>query len=166
MQSHQERSLSFSEPPPGPLSLLKVPAIRSLTISGFFLCFLSSSYGVVFALFAFTPVDLGGLGFEPTRIGYALSVSGIIGTFFAVMVMPWILLRWPPARIYQIAMGFWPVSFAILPALNHVARIGLDPSGNIPQKHTAVIWTGIVLSLASVNLACCAYGCVLRCYYI
>lgn len=141
---------------------MKIPAIRSLSISGFFLSFLSSSYEVVFTLFAFTPVDLGGLGFEPTRIGYALTFAGILGAIISVMVMPWILLRWRPSRVYQVAMSFWPVSFAILPALNYIARANLTTSEEIRQRNIGIIWMGIALSLAASRIGCTAYGYVVN----
>jgi len=160
-QHHRERTLSFSEPPPSTSELLKIPTIRNLAISGFFLCFQSSSYDVVFALFAFTPVDLGGLEFEPIRIGYALTVAGIIGTILSVTVMPWVLKRWSPATIYQIVMSCWPVSFAILPALNYLARINLTASieEEVRQRNISLIWIGIMMSLAASKIGCCAYSC-------
>lgn len=112
----------------------------------------------MFALFAFTPVDLGGLGFEPMRIGYALTFAGIMGAILSIMVMPWVLTRWRPSRVYQVVMSFWPISFAILPALNYIARTSLKTSEEIRQRNIGMIWIGIFLSLAASKIGCTAYG--------
>jgi hypothetical protein len=141
---------------------MKIPAIRNIVISGFFLCFQGSSYDVVFALFAFTPVELGGLAFEPIYIGYALTSAGIMGTLLSVLVMPWVLKRWSPATVYQIVMACWPVSFAILPSLNHLARLNMGEfvGEEVRQRNLSLIWIGIMLSLAASKIACVAYGYV------
>lgn len=44
--------------------LFCVPIIRAICLSGCALSFISTSFDVVFVLFCFSPVDLGGLGFS------------------------------------------------------------------------------------------------------
>jgi hypothetical protein len=44
--------------------LFSVPIIRALCLSGCALSFISTSFDVVFVLFCFSPIDLGGLGFS------------------------------------------------------------------------------------------------------
>ncbi|KAG8810715.1 hypothetical protein FRC19_004354 [Serendipita sp. 401] len=155
------------EPPPSALTLIRIPRIRSLTISGFFLCFLSSSFDIVFTLFAFTPIPLGGLGFRPFRIGLAISISGIMGGLLSVLGMPRILRRWSPGVVYWFAMGFWPLAFAIMPVLNTISRWKLeltmmpeDPVVSVPSAESdPAVWIGIVIALAASKIGCMAYGC-------
>ncbi|KAG8825582.1 hypothetical protein FRC17_008612 [Serendipita sp. 399] len=160
---------NLSAPPPSALSLIQIPRIRSLTISGFFLCFLSSSFDIVFALFSFTPIPLGGLGFRPQRIGLAISISGIMGGLLSVLGMPRILRRWSPGIVYWFAMGFWPLAFAILPLLNMIARWKFELTRmmideltltSVPSaERDPLVWTGIVIALAASKIGCMAYGC-------
>ena len=60
-------SVAAAAPAEAPLSarqLINVPALRSLIISGFALSFISFGYDTLFLLFAYTPVQVGGLGFN------------------------------------------------------------------------------------------------------
>lgn len=47
--------------------LFCVPIIRAICLSGCALSFISTSFDVVFVLFCFSPIDLGGLGFSVRR---------------------------------------------------------------------------------------------------
>ena len=58
-------------PAAAPLSareLFAIPFLRSLIISGFALSFISAAFDAVFVLFAYTPIEVGGLAFS-VRIG-------------------------------------------------------------------------------------------------
>jgi hypothetical protein len=153
------RLSSFTDqPPPTAKALLQIPAIRALFLSGFFLCYTSTAYDVLLVLFAFTPVSLGGLGFEPERIGYVLAGAGIGGTFVSLIALPWVLKRWSPGRVYACAMTLWPFAFIILPLTNWVARLSSAVQGQTSERNEGVIWVGIVLSLLMAKAACAAYG--------
>ncbi|KAF8184892.1 hypothetical protein K438DRAFT_1837053 [Mycena galopus ATCC 62051] len=51
-----------SRPPPTFAELLTIPVIRALTLSGHALNFITTAFDVVFVLYAYTPVEMGGLG--------------------------------------------------------------------------------------------------------
>ena len=58
-------------PAAAPLSareLLAIPFLRSLIISGFALSFVSAAFDAVFVLFAYSPIEVGGLAFS-VRVG-------------------------------------------------------------------------------------------------
>ena len=44
--------------------LLAIPSLRSLIISAFALSFVSTAFETVFVLFAYTPIEVGGLAFN------------------------------------------------------------------------------------------------------
>ena len=132
--------------------------IRALFFSGFFLCYVSTAYDVVLVLFAFTPVSLGGLGFDPERIGYVLAGAGIGGTFVSIVALPWVLKRWSPGRVYAFAMALWPFAFIVLPLTNWAARLSSAIQGQGDERSEAMIWVGIVLSLLMAKAACAAFG--------
>jgi hypothetical protein len=56
--------------PPSMRELLALPVIRSLTLSGSALAFVQTSYDVVFVLFAYTPIQIGGLAFTVSIIPF------------------------------------------------------------------------------------------------
>lgn len=45
-------------------SLLSDPVIRALSTSGFALCFIATAFDVVFVLFCYSPIHVGGLAFS------------------------------------------------------------------------------------------------------
>jgi len=54
-------------PTAAPLSarqLLAIPFLQSLIISAFALAFIATAFDTVFVLFAYTPIEVGGLGFS------------------------------------------------------------------------------------------------------
>jgi hypothetical protein len=152
------RSSFTDQPRPTAKGLLQIPVIRALFYSGFFLCYTATAYDVLIVLFAFTPVTLGGLGFDPERIGYVLAASGIGGTFVSLIALPWMLKRWSPGRVYACAMSLWPFAFMVLPLTSWAARLSSAIQGQVNERSEAVIWVGIVLSLVMSRAACAAFG--------
>ena len=71
MEKQPKKAKSYGSVPAAtaaaPLSarqLFAIPFLRSLIISGFALSFVSTAFDAVFVLFAYTPVEVGGLGFS------------------------------------------------------------------------------------------------------
>ena len=157
-QSTAVSSSSTDQSRPTVGGLLRIPLIRALFLSGFFLCYLFTAYDVLLVLFAFTPVSLGGLGFDPERIGYVLAAAGTCGTFVSLIALPWVLRRWSPGRVYACSMALWPLAFLILPLANWVARLSSVVQGQVDERSEAMIWVGIVLSLVLAKTACAAFG--------
>ena len=164
-ESKTVRRSSFDDQPrPTALGLFQIPVIRALFFSGFFLCYTSTAYDVLLVLFAFTPVSLGGLGFDPERIGYVLAAAGIGGTFVSLVALPWLLRRWSPGHVYACAMALWPFAFLVLPLTNWAARLSSAIQGQAHERSEALIWVGIVLSLVMSKAACAAFGYVAHAY--
>lgn len=75
MQKQPKKAKSYGSVPvplaAAPLSareLFAIPFLRSLIISGFALSFVSGAFDAVFVLFAYTPIEVGGLAFS-VRLG-------------------------------------------------------------------------------------------------
>ncbi|KDQ16314.1 hypothetical protein BOTBODRAFT_31015 [Botryobasidium botryosum FD-172 SS1] len=105
-------------------SLLAIPQIRSLAASGFVLSFCGMAFDVVFVLFCFTPIEMGGLAFDPTEIGYALALAGTLSASIQLFITPIILGRFKVEKLYDFTNSIWPLLFVLLPFLNILARIG------------------------------------------
>jgi hypothetical protein len=75
--------------------------------------------------------------------------------------MPLLLRRLAPARIYVLCMNMWPLAFVLPPALNVLARTGVDPStGRMTPDVAAMTWVGIGAALLWTRMACVAYSWV------
>ncbi|KAF8321239.1 MFS general substrate transporter [Clavulina sp. PMI_390] len=107
--------------------------VVALLISNFLGCISMEILFTVYALFAFTPIKSGGLGFSESQIGASLSIRAVIQIGIMFLYQPLLAHRWigtgSAVRIYKVAMFFWPVSCACYPLLNVLARGGMDVNG-------------------------------------
>ncbi|KAJ7456874.1 major facilitator superfamily domain-containing protein [Mycena latifolia] len=134
--------------------LLSIPSVRTLASSSFAMSFLATGHTVVFVLFCYTPIENGGLALTVTEIGYILAMSSAVFFIFQVLLMPHLLRTFDTARLYIFGMGAWPISFAILPFLNVIARLGLDPETARPNSGgKIVLWTGIAVAQIFARVA-------------
>ncbi|KAK2467032.1 hypothetical protein APHAL10511_001290 [Amanita phalloides] len=152
IKPEQDRILSMRE-------LLAIPIIRTLCISGFALCFSATAFDVVFALFCYTPIRSGGLGLDTSQIGYSLAAAGVISSFIQIVFLPSLLNIFNNAKLYSFCMALWPFAFAVLPFLNSIAVIGMDPStGTINPYAFAPLWVGIAVALSIARFSCIAFS--------
>jgi len=165
LQKQPKKAKSYGSvpvaPPVAPLSareLFAIPFLRSLIVSGFALSFVSGAFETVFVLFAYTPIEVGGLAFNASQIGYSLSIAGCLACFIQLFVNPILLRRFSCAKMYHICMSFWFLPFVILPFLNLILRNGRDESGEIFPRARAMVWAGIVLVMLVARLTSLAFS--------
>ncbi|KAI0336417.1 MFS general substrate transporter [Cubamyces sp. BRFM 1775] len=158
----ERRDGSFEKPsePASVQQLLKIPVVRALCLSGAGLSFIATGFDVTFVLFCYTSLPQGGLAFNATQIGYALSISGLISILLQLLVMPIVLRRVDHARMYNFCMGLWPFCFVLLPGLNIIARWGaLDEAvGVLAPTTRALVWLGIGVILSISRTAALAFS--------
>ncbi|EJD05792.1 MFS general substrate transporter [Fomitiporia mediterranea MF3/22] len=145
---------------PSARSLLRIPVIRAVCLSGCALSFVGSAFDVVFVLFCYSPVNSGGLSFSVSQIGYALAIAGVSSAMIQIIFMPILLRRVSCARLYKTCMGIWPLAFLSLPPLNWVARTGFDDATQAIGKSEVnlLLWLGIGTALALSRVACLAFS--------
>ncbi|KAF5389761.1 hypothetical protein D9757_005971 [Collybiopsis confluens] len=155
--NHDEDEISVL-PPPSARTLLSIPIIRALSLSGFALKVNGTSFVVLFVLSCYSPIHQGGLAFPPSIIGYALAFTGLVAGVVQLFFMPLLLRRFEAARIYSVCIAAWPFVFLILPCLNLLARYGVDQdTGELGTHARAVLWTGIFFDLALSRIGGIAY---------
>ncbi|KAG6917791.1 hypothetical protein DXG01_001063 [Tephrocybe rancida] len=146
-------------PPPSIAGLLSNPVIRALSTSGFALCFIATAFDVMFVLFCYSPIEAGGLSFSASQIGYSLAVAGAISASIQMVFMPTLLRTFEITKFYTFCMALWPCTFAALPFLNVLARIGLDTgTGSIDAGSKVKIWATIAIVLGLSRVGCLAYS--------
>jgi hypothetical protein len=113
------------EQPPKPTSIstiLSQPTARWVFSTSFLLSGQAIAFDVVFILFAYTALDLGGLQRSPAEIGYVLSFAGVLQAFLQTVVFHRVHKRFSTTPMYRTLMWVWPMSFILLPILGVVAR--------------------------------------------
>ena len=76
--------------------------------------------------------------------------------------MPFLLRRFDHAKMYNVCMAIWPFTFALLPGLNIVARLGAVDIGDgvlgVTGATKALLWAGIYALLLTARCACLAFS--------
>ncbi|KAG5352291.1 hypothetical protein C0989_002966 [Termitomyces sp. Mn162] len=135
--------------PPPLLSLLTPPVQLTLLVYGF-MTFSDMSLQVLRPLIYSTSISLGGLGFDPYRIGTIMGTWGVINAIFTLTCVP-MLLRKFGARKIQIFTHFSYVStLALYPILSYLVRraSGAD----------ALVWAVMVIQLTFALTTSASYG--------
>jgi hypothetical protein len=65
----------------------------------------------VLPLFAFTPIELGGLEFAPAQIALLIAVAGVAQSVWVLVVMPPLDRRLGTRRLLRICFALWPPGF-------------------------------------------------------
>lgn len=158
-------------------SLFLQPHVRSVMGAAFLVSFLAVAWEVVFVLYSYTQVNLGGMGrsvsisspalsspclplndasscsphpLQPSQIGYALAISGAAGTVSALLFFPYIQRRFNNRRLYAFFTAFYIVVFCFMPLGNIAARL---PMGGDAKKQESVLWVAIIAILVPIRLA-------------
>ena len=75
----------------------------------------------VYPIFAFMPVERGGLALSEARIGVHMSVRAV-AQILSLIPYPYLERRYGFMRMYRFSMLLWPVTIALFPLLNLIAR--------------------------------------------
>ena len=139
---------------PLPLRALLVP--RVLIAAGNYATFslLDMAFRAVQPLIFATPIELGGLGLDPPRIGNILSVYGVVNGLFQIFFFADLHDRFGSKAIYSVAMVSGVPVMLIFPLLNALAQT---------QGLSWMVWSlvGVQLALSMVmNLGYCELSSV------
>ncbi|KAF8324457.1 MFS general substrate transporter [Cantharellus anzutake] len=128
--------------------VLYYPKVPSMLISTSMLSFLAVGFDVMFVLFSYTGIDLGGLGRSPQQIGLALSASGLLGAFGSVLVFPWLQRTFNNRKMFSFLMAMWILAYLFAPIASIIVRLS--------HNNATVSWLGVVLILvpARIGLLC------------
>ncbi|KAJ7923367.1 major facilitator superfamily domain-containing protein [Mycena leptocephala] len=138
--------------------LISIPGIRAITLSTIGLAFLDIGFTVLFVLFSYTPVEVGGLGFSVVEIGYAMAMSSGIFAFFQFILMPTLLKRFNIPRMYIFCMGLWTPTYLLLPLLNVIAHRGANQAtADTHINFDVLLWVGISFVLICWRASRLAY---------
>ncbi|KAF8220945.1 MFS general substrate transporter [Tricholoma matsutake] len=130
--------------------LMTYPVI--LSISNYMvLAFLNISFYALLPLFFAMPIDLGGLGFSPARIGYIIGSAGAITGLFQALLFAKIVRCLGERFVFLVGMCSYLPAFMALPIMSFYAhRFGV----------TIVVWIIIATVIALMTLMDMSYACV------
>ncbi|KAF8299924.1 MFS general substrate transporter [Clavulina sp. PMI_390] len=137
----------------GLLYLLSKREIRAVLIAAFLFNLLGVGFDVVFTLYSYTRVELGGMARTPTQIGWILAISGMVGTTSALFIFPRIQRRFNNRQLYTFFSGFWPITFALMPVGNLAARWVKQVESKGKPAMEVWLWGAFIMILAPKMIA-------------
>ena len=165
------------EKPLGLLGLLAVPVLRAVCVSQWMLGFVAAAFNSVFVLMAYTEIEDGGMSMnvrlassslmkdfrsdhrlvnstQPRKIATALSIMGFVSILLKAS-LPIFLRRFDALNVFRFTLQTWPVTFALMPLLNILARHAANnPSG----QSQAILWLTISFVLFMSRLGSLAFS--------
>ncbi|KAG2107268.1 major facilitator superfamily domain-containing protein [Suillus discolor] len=136
---------------PLPLRSLLIPRVIIAAGNYAALSFLDIAFRAVQPVFFATPVELGGLGLDPPRIGNILAIYGVINGLFQIFFFADLHDRFGSKIIYSVSMAVAIPMVITLPIINAVARV---------QGLSLTVWAIVGLQLALSMILNLAYSCV------
>lgn len=121
-------STPAQEQPPNPtvFSLLTWP-LASLLLSTVAMVLMTEMFFAVYPLFAFTPIELGGLGLSEAQIGFHMSLRSVL-SLLAILAFSRLSNRFGKLNIYRFSIFAWLPTILLFPLLNRIARAGGEDS--------------------------------------
>ena len=145
------QSVNVDDTKPLPLRSLLIPRVFIAAGNYAALSLFDIAFRAVQPLFFATPLELGGLGLDPPRIGNILAIYGVVNGLFQIFFFADLHHRFGSKTIYSVSMAVSIPMIITLPILNAVARV---------QGLSLMVWSivGLQLSLSVVfNLAYCQF---------
>ncbi|OAX37241.1 MFS multidrug-resistance DHA1 sub-family [Rhizopogon vinicolor AM-OR11-026] len=136
---------------PLPLRSLLIPRVIIAAGNYAAVSLLDIALRVVQTLFFATPLELGGLGLDPLRIGNILAIFGVMNGLFQVFFFAGLHDRFGSKIIYSTAMAATIPIIVSFPILNAVARV---------QGLSVAVWSIVGLQVALLVILQLAYSSV------
>ena len=115
-------SSQTKEEKPGSIRSLLTPRVVIAATNYAFLSLVDIAFRAIQPVFLSTPIELGGLGLDPARIGSVLSVFGILNGFFQVFFFAAIHNRFGSKRTFMTGIVLAVPLFACYPLMSWVAQ--------------------------------------------
>ncbi|KAG5717299.1 Protein ZINC INDUCED FACILITATOR-LIKE 1 [Termitomyces sp. T112] len=137
--------------PPPLLSLLTPPVQLTLLIHGF-MSFSEMSLQVLQPLIYSTSISLGGLGFDPKRIGLIMGTWGVVNIFFTLTCVPMLLQKFGARKIQILTHLSFASTLALYPILSYLVRRagGAD----------ALVWAVMIIQLTFALITSASYASI------
>lgn len=111
--------------------------------------FLEIALLALLPLFYSSPIEYGGLGFDPSTIGIILAIFGLTNGIFQVFFFAKIVKKWGAKRLFVAGMTSFSPIFLLFPVINALARQwGVTP----------IVWVAVALQLLIAIIMDMCYG--------
>jgi MFS family permease len=133
------------------LSSILTPRVLLASTNYALICLVDISFRALQPLFFATPLEMGGLGFPPAKIGTILSLYGALNCLFQLLFFAKIHDRIGTKGIMILGLSAAIPGFALFPVMN---RLGLQGASS------PALWSLIMLQIGFLMLLNMTYGAI------
>jgi hypothetical protein len=130
--------------------LLKYPGIPQVLVAYNYVMLLAFAFTAAYPVFLYEPVRLGGIGFSPSFISYAMGVGGLSQALWLLLVFPPLHKRVGTGGVLRLCALAWPISFAIDPLCNVLLRFDLKVVFWIVFPLQAILGCGVAMGFSKI----------------
>ncbi|KZT57853.1 MFS general substrate transporter [Calocera cornea HHB12733] len=144
--------------PPSVREVLSAPGVIPVLCVFEYALLLGVAFTAVCPVFFWTPIELGGYGWEAPQISLYLAAAGISQAIWLLFVFPPLVNRIGTGTLLRICGWCWPIGFVLLPAMNLLLRHQqwtafwvIMPFIVIPSAGVSMAFTGVQLALNDIS---------------
>jgi hypothetical protein len=130
--------------------LLKYPGIPQVLVAYNYVMLLAFAFTAAYPVFLYEPVRLGGLGFSPSFISYAMGVGGLSQALWLLLVFPPLHKRVGTGGVLKFCAVAWPISFTVDPLCNVLLRYDLKVVFWIVFPLQAILGCGVAMAFSKI----------------
>ncbi|KAJ8692295.1 hypothetical protein PTI98_009622 [Pleurotus ostreatus] len=146
----RDEEIEFKSPPVSSILFLR-PILVSLTTHAF-LSFVDQSHQVLLPLMYSTSIPLGGLGFEPARIGAIMGIWGTCNGIFQWLFFAKLIRKYGPRTMFRVSFSCYFVCIGAYPAMSYLTK---QAGGMVDGKVYAVM----LVQFMCYSQSFMVYGC-------
>jgi hypothetical protein len=102
--------------------LIKYPGVARVLVIYNYIAILAFTYTAVNPVFLYTPVSLGGIGFQPELIAGAIGLNGVSQALWILLIFAPLQRRINTGGILRLCAAAWPFFFALHPLCHFLRR--------------------------------------------
>ncbi|KAF2648278.1 MFS general substrate transporter [Lophiostoma macrostomum CBS 122681] len=134
-------------------NLVKSPGVGRVIFIYNYILLAAFAFTAVLPVFLHTPINLGGIGFNPVHIAATLSVNGVSQAFWLLVPFPLLQRGIGTGGVLRICAAAWPIFMAVHPLCNTFLRHGWKVAFWCVGPISLVVGSGVAMSFTASQLA-------------
>ncbi|KAF2018231.1 MFS general substrate transporter [Aaosphaeria arxii CBS 175.79] len=140
-------------PPMTAWEMLKHPGVTQVIVIYNYVMLLGIIMTTILPVYLYTPIRLGGIGFQPALIAVTMCLVGIFQAVWMLVGYPILHKRVGTGSILRITAWIWPLFFAIYPCFNILLRNHLNVLFWVLGGPVTFLGCGVGMIFTAVQIA-------------
>ena len=149
--SDSESDIQTTDADEAPVPLKDLLNLKILipVISYTYLCSLEAASSAILTLFMAMPVDIGGLGLPPRKIGYVMGMYDLVSGIFQIVMFGRLVRRFGVNAVFLSAISSFIFMYGLPPVMNLIVR---------RNGHSCLVWVVLGCQLSATMVMELGFG--------